>query len=326
MSRYRKVDPRIWNDAKFTDLSERGRLVFLFVLTHPHMTMLGAMRATIPGLATELKMDLKGFSEAFAEASSKGMVKHCEKAHFIWLPNFLKYNRPESPNVVKSWPEAFDLVPECDLKDELFQRLTEFSESLTEAFREAFAKAMPNQEQEQQQKQDKNLPPRKERAEVDERFRTFVDAIDKYWKFKNPDVPFAFGKSEGQELKRLLADNPKLDIELFKKCLNHRAKSTVVHTERPRKWLGNILTYAAGPLDRFGKPLEDSTNGTGQSPSKGTQRINERRRALAAAVAARQASRTVAGSGSGDDPGAEHDAGSGPVLMEKLEPVPDPSN
>ena len=54
MGRYRKIDPRIWNDEAFRALSDRGKLVFLFILTHPHMTSLGAMRASTLGLAAEL--------------------------------------------------------------------------------------------------------------------------------------------------------------------------------------------------------------------------------------------------------------------------------
>jgi hypothetical protein len=157
MSRYRKIEARIWNDAKFAALSDRGKLVFLFLLTHPNLTMLGAMRATIPGLAAELGMDAKAFRQAFGEAFAKGMVKHDEAAAFMWLPNFLRYNKPESPNVVKAWPHALELVPECALKHELNQQLKAFAEGMTEgfskAFTEAFAKTMPNQEQEQEQKQ-----------------------------------------------------------------------------------------------------------------------------------------------------------------------------
>ena len=51
MSRYRKVDTRIWNDAKFNSLSEKRKLVFFFLLTHPNLKMIGGMRATVPGLA-----------------------------------------------------------------------------------------------------------------------------------------------------------------------------------------------------------------------------------------------------------------------------------
>ena len=54
MSRYRKIDPRIWNDKKFRSLSDRAKLLFFMLLTHPSMTALGAMRATLPGLASEM--------------------------------------------------------------------------------------------------------------------------------------------------------------------------------------------------------------------------------------------------------------------------------
>ena len=159
MARYRKIDTRVWNDEKFRGLSDKGKLAFFFVLTHPHMTAIGAMRASIPGLACELGWSEKAFREAFQEALSKGMAAHDEKACLVWLPNFLKYNKPESPNVVKSWDSALDLLPECDLKNKVIQYVKAFlealpkafREALPEAFREAFRKGMPNQEQEQEQ-------------------------------------------------------------------------------------------------------------------------------------------------------------------------------
>jgi hypothetical protein len=54
MARYRKIDPRIWNDAKFRALLDDAKFVFMLLLTHPHMTALGAMRATLAGSAAEL--------------------------------------------------------------------------------------------------------------------------------------------------------------------------------------------------------------------------------------------------------------------------------
>jgi hypothetical protein len=105
--------------------------------------MLGAMRATEAGLAAELEMPAEGFREAFGEALSKALVKHDSRASFLWLPNFLKYNKPESPNVVRSWPNAFDLIPECDFKYQLFEQLKDFIEGLSEAFPKAFDEAFP---------------------------------------------------------------------------------------------------------------------------------------------------------------------------------------
>ncbi|WP_300157094.1 hypothetical protein [Solidesulfovibrio sp.] len=163
MARYRKVDPRIWNDAKFSSLTDAGKLVFFFLLTHPNMTALGAMRHSIPGMAAELQWELEAFRKAFLEACSKGMAKHDEKASFVWLPNFLKYNRPESPNVVKSWADSLELLPECGLVVELIQHVNCLLKDMPKAFAEAlpktFRKTMPNQEQEQEQEQDLREPP-----------------------------------------------------------------------------------------------------------------------------------------------------------------------
>ena len=119
MARYRKIDSRVWNDAKFRSLSDNAKLVFVMLLTHPNMTALGAMRATVSGLAEELGWETEAFREAFQEASAKGMAEHDPKACFVALPNFLKYNGPESPNVVKAWASALDLLPECALKNQV---------------------------------------------------------------------------------------------------------------------------------------------------------------------------------------------------------------
>jgi hypothetical protein len=164
MAKYRKVDPRIWNDSKFRDLSDNGKLVFFMLLTHPSMTALGAMRASLAGLAEEMGWAPEGFSKAFVEALDKGMVEHDRKACLIALPKFIFYNKPESPNVVKAWSLSLDLLPECNLKNSVIMRARRHVEGLSEGFAKAlpktFLKTMPYQEQEQEQEQDihKNIP------------------------------------------------------------------------------------------------------------------------------------------------------------------------
>lgn len=155
MSQYRKVDTRIWNDARFCGLSDDGKLVFLMLLTHPNMTSLGAMRATLAGLAEEIGWESERLSKGFGEGLAKGMVEHDRTGRMIGLPNFLKYNAPENPNVLRSWVKAFDLLPECQLKAKTFQRLKTLVEGLSEPFRKAFGEAFPKgmaiQEQEPEQ-------------------------------------------------------------------------------------------------------------------------------------------------------------------------------
>lgn len=142
MGRYRRIDTRIHNDENFRALSDDGKLLFFTLLTHQHMTSVGAMRATIAGLAAEQGWRVPKYRKAFREAFAKGMVEVDEKACYVGLPNFLKYNPPESPNVVKSWAGILDLIPECALKVALYQRVKALAEGLGEAFREALPEAM----------------------------------------------------------------------------------------------------------------------------------------------------------------------------------------
>ena len=223
MARYRKVDSRIWNDAKFSSLSDNGKLVFFMLLTHPSMTALGAMRGNIPGLASEMGWKVEAFREAFREALSKGMAEHDEKSSFISLPRFLKYNAPESPNVVKAWESCLDLLPECDLKNVVLCRAKGYAEALTKGFAqalpEAFSKAMPIQEQEQEQEpEQEHVVQKKQRAGVKtkpgEEFPIFPDwvPLDAWYgytsmrdKIKKPMTAYA-ARLVLKELTRLRGD------------------------------------------------------------------------------------------------------------------------
>lgn len=166
MSHYRKVDVRIWNDERFRELSDDGKLVFLKLLTHPNMTSLGAMRASPAGLADDLCWGAERLAAALGESLALGMVELDRRGPLVALPNFLKYNAPESPNVLRSWVRSLDLLPACALKTLTLHRVKAFAEGLSEGFQRAFteafadalekasakplAKPCPNHEHEQQ--------------------------------------------------------------------------------------------------------------------------------------------------------------------------------
>lgn len=172
MARYRKIDTRIWNDERFALLTDDAKLVFLFLLTHPHLTSLGAMRATVPGLAAELGWNIERFRKAFdglladTQHDDQPLVEHDDRACFIGLPKFLKYNSPENPNVVKSWGPLLDLLPECSHKGRLLSRVREHVKklggvfvagwervcpTLSKGFAQPFRNGMPNPEPEPEQ-------------------------------------------------------------------------------------------------------------------------------------------------------------------------------
>ena len=175
MSRYRKIEVRTWADERFRHLSPMqpsGQGLWFFLLTGPHTGPIpGLFRAGRAAMAEELDWDIEAFDEAFQEVFENGMAKADFKARLVWLPNAMKHNKPESPNVVRSWRVELDLLPECDLKNEAISRIREILESIGPSYVQAFdevlcgdshnpsskasgkpsSKTIPNQEQEQEQ-------------------------------------------------------------------------------------------------------------------------------------------------------------------------------
>ncbi len=173
MARYRKIDVRMWNDRKFRELSDNGKLAFILLLTHPDTTQIGTIRTRVSNLADELGWQRDAMSHAIQEVTLNGMIDADEKAGLIVINNFLKYNAPSSPNAFKSWCELIDLMPECDLLDKHVARLKTFVDGLSVGMRNAIpndlidaikdAMSRTNgqpcciQEQEQDQEQDKEI-------------------------------------------------------------------------------------------------------------------------------------------------------------------------
>lgn len=192
-SRYRKVEVRTWGDEKFRELSPMppsGQGLWLFLICGPHTGPIpGLFRAGRAAMAEELGWEMEAFDKAFGEVLQQGMAKADFRARVVWVPKAIKHNRPESPNVVRSWASEFDLIPECSLKWEALAALRDciygLGESFAKAFDEAFGKAsgkpspkaMPNQEQEQEQEQEELLPPNPPQAGGKSRKRPKSDRV-----------------------------------------------------------------------------------------------------------------------------------------------------
>jgi hypothetical protein len=107
----------------------------------------------------------------------------------------------------------------------------------------------------------------------------FKTAIEEYWKAKNPGIEMPWAQPEGKNLEMWLKASPNTSIEQFKVFLRNRYKSAVNHTDRPSRWIGNVTSFAGGPIDSFGKP----TNGSNGHGNISTIRREQREAAFAEA-------------------------------------------
>jgi len=179
VARYRKIDTRIWGDARFRQLSKpkpNAQTLWFYLLTNRHTTSIpGLYGINIPTIAHELGWEIGSANECVREIIDAGLVRFDTEAGLIWIKNAIKYSPPESPNVVRSWRVSWDELPECPLKINAWHMLKAFLEGFSKAFAEAFAEGLPEapseygavrlkypsanqeQEQEQEQEQDKDI-------------------------------------------------------------------------------------------------------------------------------------------------------------------------
>jgi len=107
MARYRKIDPRIWGDERFSTFSVTEKLAWIGLLTHPVMTPMGA------GIFPPSLLD-----SLIGEGSSERILEGFKEAslilrdnHLVIVKNFLIYNRPDNPNQLNGWIEWCEELP-----------------------------------------------------------------------------------------------------------------------------------------------------------------------------------------------------------------------
>jgi hypothetical protein len=173
MSRYRRVETRVWADAAFKSFSAaqpNAQTLWLYLLCGPRTTIFpGLIVGREEVMASDLGWEIESFRKALAEASAKDRAKLDRRSGLVVLQRALfdssgdprESAKPGNPNILKSWAKEWDQIPECRLKDEYLKDLKSFSEALGEAFTKAFnqalgkayAKASSNQDQYQEQEQ-----------------------------------------------------------------------------------------------------------------------------------------------------------------------------
>ena len=122
------------------------------------------------------------------------------------------------------------------------------------------------------------------------RHAEFKTIIGDYWASKNPGVQMPWDGREGKQLEMFLRAAPEITAAQFREFLRNRFKSEVNHGERCSMWIQWVTSYAAGPMDRFGKTIHKNGgngNGSNQQHSPAKQRVDGNLRAIGEALAAR---------------------------------------
>ena len=147
MSRYRKISTRMHGDARYRALSKpqpNGRDCFWHLLTNRETSNIpGVYRAREEALARDLEWDLEGYRRAFREVEAQGLAKADWDAGLVLIPKAFRHDPPANQNVIKSWSDTWDELPECPLKHEAWRVLKSYVDDLSLPFQQAFMESCP---------------------------------------------------------------------------------------------------------------------------------------------------------------------------------------
>lgn len=109
MRDYGKVHTSFWASDTLRELDSDGKLLALYLLTSPHTTMIGAFRLPDAYACEDLGWTPERLRNGFGTLSE--FVDYDEKTRWVWIKNFLTFNRPENPNQWKAAAKLADAIP-----------------------------------------------------------------------------------------------------------------------------------------------------------------------------------------------------------------------
>lgn len=144
---HRRVKVRMWLDAKFRSLSApapSAQVLWLYLLTGPSTCIIpGVHPIGENALAEVLGWPLKALRSCWLELEEQGMAVASWSDRLIWLPKSIDHNPPANAKVAQAWGGAFAYLPECDLRDRVFDELADHLDGRGGKFTERLAVTLP---------------------------------------------------------------------------------------------------------------------------------------------------------------------------------------
>lgn len=108
---YGRVRTQFWESDTMRALAPEVKFVGLYLLTSPHTNAIGCFRLPGAYVAHDTGMIDADLQSAFAALRGAGFMAWCERLPWVYLPNYLKHNPPENPNVWRRCFSEMKLLP-----------------------------------------------------------------------------------------------------------------------------------------------------------------------------------------------------------------------
>lgn len=92
MRKYSRIYTVLWQDKKIKNLGDKTRTIFIYLLSSPHVNMIGWYCLSLAYASADLGYPIDTISEGLRELQEKDLITYDKESEMIIVHNFLKYN------------------------------------------------------------------------------------------------------------------------------------------------------------------------------------------------------------------------------------------
>ena len=142
MNKYTKISTQFWSNEKTLQLNDNEKLLFFYTLTSPHSNTIGFYVLPKLYIMHDLKWSRQRFAKPFNTLLRLELVKYCDKASIILIPNFLKHNPIQNKNQAVAAVKSFKKIPDSILHDDFSKCIERYAKPFIELFAEHLSKGV----------------------------------------------------------------------------------------------------------------------------------------------------------------------------------------
>ncbi len=120
MRDFSKVAPQVWRSKKFRSLNDRGRLLYLYLLTCPHANSAGCYNLPIGYATHDLGWSDKSVLDTIGSLCDTLLIGYNEAEETVFINNWFIFNPAQNPKHAKKLYSEILGQPACEQKIQCF--------------------------------------------------------------------------------------------------------------------------------------------------------------------------------------------------------------
>lgn len=108
---YGRIKSAFWANDDIKSCLPTTKMVAIYFLTSAHTNAIGCFRLPVAYVSYDTNLTEDELEPVFRELVGVNFMQWCGQSPWVWVPNFLKHNRPENANVWRKCAKELRSVP-----------------------------------------------------------------------------------------------------------------------------------------------------------------------------------------------------------------------